>query len=291
MQQSMTGFGYSECIDTHFIIRVELKTINSKFIEINLRLPQKLYPKELELKNKLTDSLKRGKIMCSIILENPVSSDYNLMIDEEVLNKMYSKMLGIAKNVNADTNNLFSSLLKMPGVMKPIEASQEEPPWKKIEECLHKAIDKCVSFRKQEGKALLDNIESYLLNIKQQLSLIESMEKQRITKIRSRITTNLTQVKDKVPIDKNRLEQEIILYLERLDISEERVRLYQHISCFLDVLYNENNVGKKLGFITQEIGREINTIGAKANDADIQHKTVIMKDELEKIKEQLLNIL
>ncbi|NQZ75499.1 MAG: YicC family protein [Ekhidna sp.] len=291
MQQSMTGYGRNERTSQNLLIKTEIKALNSKFLDFSPRVPKELQSMEAEIRSIVTEMLKRGKIMLSIELENADSSNLDVQIDELKFKAYYEKFSALTKEVADDSTELVKLALQAPDVVKQQEIDPEKLPIKEIRESLKEAIKQCISFRKQEGDALQIKLADYIANIRDGLLKIAEFDESRSENIRSRLQKNLDEIKDRVQVDENRFEQELIFYLERLDISEEKVRLRQHLDYFDEVLKNEKDAGKKLGFISQEIGREINTIGSKANHAEIQRTVVNMKDELEKIKEQSLNIL
>jgi uncharacterized protein (TIGR00255 family) len=291
MQQSMTGYGRDERTNQKFLIKSEIKSLNSKFLDFSPRFPKELSFKEAEIRNIVTDFMKRGKVMLNIELSHINSQESTAQIDEALFKAYYAKFSSLTKDVNGETKDLIKLALQAPDVIKQQELSQEDLPWEDISASLEASIFQCIDFRKNEGAALEEKLKEYILNISEGLKAVEKADDSRSENIRSRIQKNLDDIKDKVQIDENRFEQEIIYYLEKIDITEEKVRLQQHLEYFNEVISKEEYAGKKLGFIAQEIGREINTIGSKANDATIQKTVVMMKDELEKIKEQTLNIL
>lgn len=291
MQYSMTGYGRSERKTQQFLIKCEVKTLNSKFLDFSPRLPKELSSRETSIRNLVTDKIKRGKVMLSIELEVDAIDNGKIQVDEKLFKIYYDKFKALSASVNENKGNLVKMAIEAPEVIKPFELSEEEVPWEEVEKCLIDALDKCNKFRKQEGEVLSKKLNEYIMSIRKGLDQIGQADKVRDENIRSKIQKSLDEIRDKVKVDENRFEQELIFYLERLDISEEKVRLKQHLDYFNETLSSNENAGKKLGFISQEIGREINTIGSKANDADIQRTVVNMKDELEKIKEQALNLL
>ena len=291
MQQSMTGYGRDERTEQNFLIKTEIKTLNSKFLDLTPRYAKELSTKEIEIRNLISDKLKRGKIMLSVeLLMNEVEAS-NVQVDEGLFKAYFEKFSELASNVGKKEENIFEFALQAPDVIKQQELDPEEIPWQGILDSVASAADKCSTFRKEEGGALVEKLLEYIQNIEEGLLKIEGQDESRNEQIRTRLQKSLEEIKDRVQVDENRFEQELIYYLEKLDITEEKVRLKQHLSFFKEVLAKEEGAGKKLGFISQEIGREINTMGSKANDAEIQRTVVMMKDELEKIKEQSLNIL
>ena len=290
MQYSMTGYGRFEKKTQRFLIKCEVKTLNSKFLDFSPRLPKELSTRETTIRTLVTDSLKRGKVMLTLELEADTDSDQQLQVDEKLFKAYYDKFQQLSEMVGQKEESLVKLAIEAPDVIKQQELTEEDIPWNEIELCLTTALKECNEFRGKEGAVLSEKLAEYIRTIQEGLLKIDGADKSREENIRSRIHKSLEEIKDKVKLDENRFEQELIFYLERLDISEEKVRLKQHLDFFLETLANHELAGKKLGFISQEIGREINTIGSKANDAEIQRTVVVMKDELEKIKEQTLNL-
>lgn len=287
----MTGYGRADRISQHFLIKTEIKTLNSKFLDFSPRIPKELAPREAEIRNMVTDTLKRGKVMLTMEIEIASDESQNVEVDEKLFKAYYTKFQSLGSSVGDASNELVKLALQAPEVIKAKEISPDDLPWKDIKSSLSDAINECQKFRSQEGETLAKKLQDYIKNIRNGLSVIEKSDENRSSNIRSRLQKAMEEIKEKVKVDENRFEQELIFYLERLDISEEKVRLQQHLDYFEEVITKEKDAGKKLGFISQEIGREINTIGSKANDADIQRTVVMMKDELEKIKEQTLNLI
>ncbi|SNS95957.1 TIGR00255 family protein [Ekhidna lutea] len=290
MQQSMTGYGREERTSKNLLIKTEIKALNSKFLDFSPRLPKELSAREADIRNLITDQLKRGKVMLNIDLELADETSLNVHVDEVRFKAYFEKFSSLTEAVNSHSSDLVKLALQAPDVIKQEEIDPEALPWNEIKGCLQSAIDQCIVFRKQEGETLEKKLSDYIKNIRDGLKSVEENDASRTENIRTRLQKNLDEIKERVQVDQNRFEQELIFYMERLDISEEKVRLKQHLDYFDEVLTKEDCAGKKLGFIAQEIGREINTIGSKANHAEIQRTVVMMKDELEKIKEQNLNI-
>lgn len=293
MIRSMTGYGKAIAEIEGKKFTIEVRSLNSKQFDLNLRMPGIYKEKELELRNSLRQQLERGKVEFSIYYEASNETQQHI-INAELLGSYYKNIVtaadqsSIPHNENTDFLNI---LMRLPDVMKTDRPDFNEEEWKQIIPLTEQAVNAFNNFREVEGKALQNDLELRVQNILTCLTEIEVFEPQRVEKIRQRIQTSLKDNLEGKDIDNNRFEQEMILYLEKLDITEEKVRLRQHGSYFSEILENETAQGKKLGFVAQEIGREINTIGSKANNADIQQKVVQMKDELEKIKEQVLNVL
>ncbi len=292
MVKSMTGYGSASLANDSLSINIEVKTLNSKFLDVNLRLPKQLADRELEIRTVLTDVLQRGKVSMTVDVVNEQETDLKQRYNEELFIQYYQALRKLADRVVAPHEELFKLALNSPDVIITDQSSElDETLWAQIKGLISEALDGCDAFRAKEGAILEKKFEAYVNTIGQCLNEIERLDPKRIERIRSRIKNNLAEFVDQEGLDKNRLEQELIYYIEKLDITEEKVRLKSHLDHFLEVLNHSQSSGKKLGFISQEIGREINTIGSKANDAEIQRYVVAMKEELEKIKEQLLNVL
>jgi uncharacterized protein (TIGR00255 family) len=292
MIKSMTGFGQSSFDDGKVVISVEVKSLNSKFLDLNLRLPKSFSSKELDVRNLLSEKLERGKL--SVVIEHQRQADgvVRQTYNEALFVAYYNQLRKLADRVLAPHDNLFELALNSPEVIQNnITEETSEDDWKKIKQCLEEAMSKCDTFRKDEGKVLEKMLVGCCLLIEQCLEQVKLLDPKRVERVRERIRGNVALILGEEGIDPNRLEQEIIFYIEKLDINEEKVRLKSHLDYFIKVLKEDQSGGKKLGFISQEIGREINTIGSKANDAEIQKQVVVMKEELEKIKEQLNNVL
>lgn len=288
----MTGYGAASGTFDNITTTVEIKTLNSKFLDANIRLPKILADRELEIRGILTDALTRGKVSISIESGNEQETETKQQYNETLFNKYYQELKKLAESVGAVDDELFKLALNSPDVIVSDQSSSlDDNEWNEIKGCIYEAIKACNDFRDKEGAELRQKFEQYISTIRSALKQVEELDPKRIERIRARIKDNLNDFIEQESLDKNRLEQELIYYIEKLDITEEKVRLKSHLSHFLEVLDHTQSSGKKLGFISQEIGREINTIGSKANDADIQKHVVSMKEELEKIKEQLLNVL
>lgn len=288
----MTGFGQAIANYDDVTVTIELKSLNSKFLDLSMRLPKKFSDKENEVRNLIAETLERGKVSINIDYQKKISAGDVQRYDENLFATNYAELKKLADKVMSDYDSLFQLALDAPGV-KQTEAAEEIDPaeWERIISLLKTAIDSCNNFRDLEGKALGTKLESYISNISNGLQQVIKLEPVRTEKIRSKLKESLSGTFSNENADANRLEQEMIYYIEKLDIQEECVRLSTHLSYFTNVMKEKTSNGKKLGFISQEIGREVNTIGSKANDAAIQKFVVEMKDELEKIKEQLNNVL
>jgi uncharacterized protein (TIGR00255 family) len=291
MIKSMTGFGKSVTESPGKKITVEIRSLNSKSLDLNLRIPYLYKEKELELRSELSKQIERGKLDVTVFTES-TQETLPVVINKNLAKKYYQEIKILANELDADTTNFLSLVLKMPDVLKPEKeiAELDKNEWIVVKDTINKAIEAFQEFREDEGKVLQKEFETRIETIEDLLKEVVSKDSKRIKNIRSRIEKNLDELFEKEKIDKNRLEQELIYYIEKLDITEEKLRLKTHLDYFLKTM-KEPSGGRKLGFIAQEIGREINTIGSKANDANIQQFVVQMKDELEKIKEQLLNVL
>ena len=292
MIKSMTGFGQASLNKGELNLMIEVKSLNSKFFDLSLRLPKIFSEKELEIRNMAADKLERGKISVTVDMQQAGKVEVRQQYNEELFVAYYSQLKKLADKTMSGYENLFELALNSPDVI--VGGGKEElsaTMWETFQKLLGDAISKCDQFRITEGKALEVKLAEYIKNIESGLRRAEELDPQRIERVRSRIKGNLVEFLGAEGIDMNRLEQELIFYIEKLDIHEERVRLQTHLNYFLKLLSEPQSNGKKLGFLSQEIGREINTIGSKANDAEIQKSVVMMKEELEKIKEQLGNVL
>lgn len=293
MIKSMTGFGRAKCVIANKSVSIELKSLNSKQLDIHSKLPNIYREKDLELRNELSNRIIRGKLELTITVEY-TGKDIASLINTDVIKKYYRQLQSISKDLEiSNSEPLMQVIMRLPDVLKTDTEELKAEEWKIIRDSFIKAIDELNSFREKEGAVLGKDLIKRITLIEAYLKQIENFEPQRVENIKKRINSNLNEFIDKKNIDHTRLEQELIYYLEKLDITEEKIRLKNHCHYFVQVL-NENKgntVGKKLGFIAQEAGREINTLGSKANDFEIQKLVVMMKDELEKIKEQLMNIL
>ncbi|WP_062126099.1 YicC/YloC family endoribonuclease [Geofilum rubicundum] len=290
MIKSMTGFGKTTCELPEKKIHIEIKSLNSKQLDLNLRLPTIYREKELEMRNRLSAGLQRGKVDISITIES-LTADRVPQINEQVFEHYYKQLSQLSDKLQISSHSDYiRTILTLPETLKVEQAELDAEEWKTLQDGLAEAIASINQYRRQEGAALYDDITARIHQIDTLSQEVVPFEKQRIERIKSRIKENLDEWNEK-NIDENRFEQELIYYLEKLDITEEKVRLKNHIDYFNETIAEDEPVGKKLAFIIQEIGREINTLGSKANDADIQRLVIRMKDELEKIKEQMLNIL
>ena len=286
----MTGFGKSIVETSGKKISIEIRSLNSKQIDINTRMPWVYKEKEIELRNILSRELERGKI--DLFISADILEDQSVpTINKSVVKNYYRQLNDIAGELYIDSpDQLLPVIMRLPDTLRTEKEELSEKEWAVLKDLIIDAIRMIDGYRKEEGKAMETDIITRITNILSFLNDIEPFEKQRITTIREKLINSLKSIPNE-KIDMNRFEQELILYLEKLDLNEEKVRLKKHCDYFLETINAGNSNGKKLGFISQEIGREVNTIGSKANDAAIQKIVVKMKDELEKIKEQVLNIL
>ncbi|SMC36923.1 YicC/YloC family endoribonuclease [Cellulophaga tyrosinoxydans] len=285
MIQSMTGFGKHVIQLPSKKITIEIKSLNSKSLDLNARMPSAYKEKELELRKTIASELVRGKVDFSLYVEN-TGSETSSVINEVVV-RQYMKQLGAIAKV--DEAQLLEMAIRMPDAMKTEREDIDEDEFIAIEKALEEALKEINIFRSEEGQVLDNDFVARIGTIKTLLSEVEVLDIDRLQTIRERLEKAVADLK--VDLDANRFEQELIYYLEKYDITEEKVRLNNHLDYFLATLKSEDSNGRKLGFICQEIGREINTIGSKANFAPLQQVVVQMKDELEKIKEQMLNVL
>jgi uncharacterized protein (TIGR00255 family) len=289
---SMTGFGQSLKDDGQVLISAEIKSLNSKFLDLTLRLPKVFADKEIEVRNLINERLERGKVSLTIEYQPYGDTQVRQSYNDALFEAYYVELKKLAARVGASEDKLFELALNSPEVIQNNLKEETNPEeWEKVRAMIEGAIVKCEEFRRSEGTVLGNMLENCIRVISQNLAAVETLDPKRIQRIRERIKGNIQTFLGEEGYDPNRLEQEIIFYIEKLDINEEKVRLKSHLDYFLKILKEKQSNGKKLGFISQEIGREINTIGSKANDADIQKHVVMMKEELEKIKEQLSNVL
>lgn len=291
MIKSMTGFGKAECELKDRKVIIEIKSLNSKNLDIYAKIPGMYREKELEIRNIISKKLQRGKV--EFVLYYEITDDNKATtINSGVVKNYINQLKSVADDLNIETSEqLLQIALRLPDTLNTEHDKIDENDWKIISHTIINTLDKLDEFRIQEGKFLHKDIEQRIKIIDDKKNEITPFEIARTEKIKEKLKVSLNKNVDEQDYDKNRFEQELIYYLEKLDITEEKVRLTNHCNYFLEMLDEPESNGKKLGFISQEIGREINTIGSKANDSDIQKRVVLMKDELEKIKEQMLNIL
>jgi uncharacterized protein (TIGR00255 family) len=292
MIKSMTGYGIAVTETETLTITAEVKSLNSKYMDLMLRLPRGFQEKELEVRNMLTQALERGKINFSVEMQRKGDIRPKVVINRELVKAYYKDLESTAAYIGISPENIFERALQMPEVMtSDIEIGNSEEEWLLIADTIREAISRCDLFRNDEGKVLEEKLSEYINKIGSLLDEVESNDPQRIAATRERLRERIREFSAEGQFDENRFEQELIYYIEKLDINEEKVRLRAHLQYFMETMRAKDANGKKLGFIAQEIGREINTIGSKANDAGIQRFVIGMKEELEKIKEQSLNIL
>lgn len=282
---SMTGFGRAEGIFEGKKISIELKSLNSKSFDLNLRIPLRYKEKEFEVRKLLNDTILRGKVDCYINCET-IDDCNDVKINQDIVKAYMNQLREISPF--AEEFEYLKMAIRMPEAIngKPAELNEEE--WKSLENLIKEALAKFVDFRKTEGAILYEELAKNLKNIEENLLKVIPYEDDRMVAVKERYQNTLKEFEN---VDETRFYQELAYYTEKLDISEEKVRLTQHLKYYLEVMQNETFNGKKLGFISQEIGREINTLGSKANHHEIQKLVVMMKDDLEKIKEQTLNVL
>ena len=286
MIQSMTGFGKATLQLPTKKITVEAKSLNSKGLDLNVRMPSVYRELELGLRNQIALALERGKIDFSIYVENnaeQTSTKVNVPIVKAYINQLrevYNE---------ADETELMKMAVRMPDALKTEREEIDENDWKQIQSVIEEGLANIINFRKDEGASLEKEFQLRIGNIRSYMEQALDLDPERVQAIKDRLQTAITELK--VNVDENRFEQELIYYLEKLDITEEKVRLTNHLDYFLETIKGKEANGRKLGFITQEMGREINTMGSKSNHAQMQKLVVMMKDELEKIKEQVLNVL
>lgn len=286
MIQSMTGFGKATLQLPTKKITVEVKSLNSKGLDLNTRMPSVYREMELGLRNEIALKLERGKIDFSIYIEmtgEQTSSKINAPIVKAYIKQMQEVI------PNADETELMKMAVRMPDALKTERDEIDENDWAEIQKVIKEALDNIWNFRQDEGKSLEKEFQLRIANIRQYMNDALALDPERVQAIKDRLQTAISELQ--VNVDENRFEQELIYYLEKLDITEEKVRLNNHLDYFLETIKGTEANGRKLGFITQEMGREINTMGSKSNHAQMQKLVVMMKDELEKIKEQVLNVL
>ncbi|MBQ9100457.1 MAG: YicC family protein [Paludibacteraceae bacterium] len=290
MVLSMTGFGKTTCEVRNKKITVEIKSLNSKQLDLFSRLPNVYKEKDLELRNVVAQKLERGKIEFSIYSES-LGGESTSQMNFPIIESYYKQITEMSQRLGIEPpSDWFSLLLRLPESMKVEVQELDDEEWSVIRKSFDEAVDSLIEFRKKEGESLRAVFMEKLANIRELLSQVDPFEKERVEKIKQRIQEQLIALKD-IDYDKNRFEQEMIYYIEKLDVNEEKNRLRQHLSYFEETMDMEGASGKKMGFIAQEIGREINTLGSKSNHSEMQKIVVKMKDELEQIKEQVLNVL
>ena len=289
----MTGWGKAVCELPGKKLTIEIKSLNSKQLDLSVRMPSAFKDKELELRNIISEKLLRGKVDLTIMMEQ-ASKQNSAVINADVLKQYHNQLKKIAEELGIPIGEqIFPSLLRMPDVITSGTEESVETDWPSVMNSVNEALEGVLKYRLDEGKVLERDFSMRIQTIENLIPEAEVFESRRIQKIRDKIMSSLEglNMNGSIKIDKDRFEQELIYYLEKIDITEEKVRLRNNCQHFNEVALETGVVGKKLGFVVQEIGREINTLGSKANDSDMQKIVVQMKDELEKVKEQLMNIL
>ncbi|MDW3208582.1 MAG: YicC/YloC family endoribonuclease [Reichenbachiella sp.] len=290
MLKSMTGYGHANFENDQMSIDVEIKSLNSKFLDISTKLPKEVAAYENEIKKILTDKIVRGKVNFSIdiTLKNGVGSAG--VLNQSLFNHYKKQLRTVVSEAELSDAELIKEVLRQPDIFEYSDTTNDLVDKEQLFTLINQALVECEKFRIQEGQAAESALGTFAKSIDQKLTLIKEKDPERIIAIKDRINESLSELAASEKSDPNRFEQELIYYIEKLDIAEEIIRLQNHISYFHETLAVKESQGKKLGFISQEMGREINTIGSKANNSDIQKLVVDMKDELEKIKEQVLNV-
>jgi uncharacterized protein (TIGR00255 family) len=290
MIRSMTGFGNAVAEFGSKTISVDIRSLNSKFFDLTLRVPSAYKEKDMEMRTMLNRELERGKVEVYISIDSSEPQRKSL-INKDIVRQYHSELKSLNEELKINSGDYLSTILRLPDALNMEEEHFDEEEFGQINETLQKAIRAFNGFRDKEGKFMEKDLRERIDAIEENLKKIEPLEAGRIENIRRRLADQLKESAAKDAVDKNRFEQEVLYYLEKMDITEEKVRLRSHCNYFLETMNDPQSNGKKIGFISQEMGREINTLGAKANDAAIQKFVVQMKDELEKIKELMMNIL
>lgn len=291
MIKSMTGFGRAEGTVRGKTFLVEIKSLNGKLLDINMRIPALIKPFEFEIRDLIKDNLKRGSVDCYITVKIGGNSK-PVIINTSLIKSYYKQMQEIAEELNTGSEGVLAALLRIPEVVVPSEEVADKQDWEELKKIIIAALDELNKHREAEGKILESELRLRVQKISEQEEIIKALEPRRKEKIREDLLKSLNENIKNDAVDTNRLEQEMVYYIDKIDIREEQVRLRLHCEYFLKVLNSDEPVnGKKLAFIIQEMGREINTTGSKAYDSDIQRAVVLMKDELEKAKEQNFNVL
>jgi len=295
MLKSMTGYGVANIESESINVTVEIKTLNSKFLDIYCRVPRNYSEREIEIRNLVTQSLERGKVEVSLTVQPVGKAIATTAVNRPLVKAYFSDLSETANDLgfSGDNTELLRMALQLPNAYntESVSETNRENDWSQIKEAVNEALRKCTVFREQEGKMTADKFVDYIGTITSLLEGVKEQDKLRIPAVRERLEKQVRDLLSDDNFDPNRFEQELIYYIEKFDISEEKIRLENHLNYFNETLQSPESNGKKLNFIAQEIGREINTIGSKANDSGIQRLVVQMKDELEKIKEQTMNII
>lgn len=288
MIQSMTGYGKSVLQLPTKKITIEIKSLNSKSLDLNVRIPSYYKEKELDVRKKLANELIRGKVDFSIFVEM-TADETSTIVNPGVVKNYIQQLKNIVETASNNELELLKMAIQMPEALKTEREELDENEWNLINQTVDEAVKEIIQYRIDEAAALEDDFRTRIANIRSYLDEVKALDNQRIEFVKERLKKAIDDLK--VTVDENRFEQELIYYLEKLDINEEKVRLENHLNYFLQTLETEDSNGRKLGFIVQEMGREINTTGSKANFAPMQKAVIQMKNELEQIKEQILNIL
>jgi uncharacterized protein (TIGR00255 family) len=289
MIRSMTGFGKATGVYGTNNITVEIRSLNSKFLELSLRMPMMYKDKEMDVRNDMTRSIERGKADVNVVIEAAPGARRSTL-NNDVIAQYFTDLIALKDACGLTTDDYMNVIMRLPNVVNTDKTEADEKEWEVISGLISEALKAFNGFREREGGVLEKDFTERIASIDRKLSEIEILEPARMDAIRTRLQKGISEVAENLNLDQNRFEQELIYYLEKIDITEEKVRLRSHLTYFIETIKKENSAGKKLGFILQEIGREINTIGSKANDAGIQRLVVEMKDELEKMKEQGANV-
>ena len=291
MIRSMTGFGKTEFEVGNKKYTLEIKSLNSKQLDINTRIPALYRQKDIEIRRLMSEMLTRGKVDFALYLDN-LGDESSSKINSAIIKDYYNQLSAVYREMGLVVNeSIMQSIMRLPDTVKMTYEELDENEWLVVRENLIKTLEDLNRFRDQEGLALKIDIETNIANILGLLDQVEPHESQRMENVKTKIMDSLNDMQLNGNVDKNRFEQELIYYMEKLDINEEKVRLANHCSYFTETMNEDEPSGRKLGFIAQEIGREINTLGSKANESNLQRIVVQMKDNLEKIKEQVLNVL
>lgn len=290
MIKSMTGFGKATAEINGKKFSIEIKTLNSKQADISVRMPSLFKEKEFAIRSLINQELERGKIDFSLGFET-LGETNNFSVNKDLFKKYYNELAVMANELGQNSVDLFTIVSRMPDVFKTDKQELEETEWQKVNQLIVEAINATNNFRITEGETLQQELLQRTANILSLLKQVDVFEPKRLEVVKERIAAHLAEAVGKENINKDRFEQELIFYIEKFDVTEEKTRLTTHCNYFIETIKNNLSEGRKLGFITQEMGREINTLGSKANNVDIQMLVVQMKDELEKIKEQTLNVL
>ena len=286
----MTGFGKSQAVFGLKTLTIDVRALNSKQLDLNIRIPHAFRDKEADIRSRVSTLLERGKVDVFISLKSQ-SGNAGVSVNSSLVKARYAELLLVAKELNVDTSGLFSDVLRFPDLIQEEEMEAGEMEWEIIRTSLMEAINQVDQFRFDEGKGLASELLDRVHNIEQLLIAITPHEESRMVQVRARLKQKIDELLSQVDASANRFEEEMIYFMEKLDITEEKQRLLTHCSYFRETASEKTASGRKLAFISQEMGREINTIGSKANHAEMQKIVVLMKDELEKIKEQLNNVL